>query len=83
MFNFVASKLELLGPVLNISFTSTFSFDMSVMQVGQLAALRDHFCPIGAVMKWPYRHLYDTEESEKVATRYFAAGQFRARGWTM
>lgn len=53
------------------------------MQVGQLAALRDHFCPIGAVMKWPYRHLYDTEETEKVSVRYFAAGQFRARGWTI
>ncbi|KAL9075358.1 MAG: hypothetical protein Q9161_001735 [Pseudevernia consocians] len=34
-------------------------------------------------MKWPYRHLYNTEKSEKVSIRYFAAGQFRSRGWTI
>ena len=53
------------------------------MQVGQLAGPRDRFCPVGAVTKWPYRHLYDKEESEKVSMKYFAAGQFRSRGWTM
>ena len=53
------------------------------MQVGQLAGPRDRFCPVGAVTKWPYRHLYDKEESEKVSIKYFAAGQFRSRGWTM
>ena len=56
---------------------------MNEMQVGQLAGLRDRFCPIGAVMKWPYRHLHDKEESEKVSIKYFAAGEFRSRGWTM
>ena len=53
------------------------------MQLGQLAGLRDRFCPIGAVTKWPYRHLHNKEESEKVSIKYFAAGQFRSRGWTM
>lgn len=53
------------------------------MQVGQLAGPRDRFCPVAAVTKWPYRHLYDKGESEKVSIKYFAAGQFRSRGWTM
>ena len=53
------------------------------MQVGQLAGPRERFCPVAAVTKWPYRHLYDKEESEKVSIKYFAAGQFRSRGWTM
>lgn len=56
---------------------------MANMQVGQLTDPRDRFCPLGAVTKWPYRHLHNTEESEKVSIRYFAAGQFRSRGWTI
>ncbi len=71
------------GPIANISLSSPSSFDTAKMHVGQLASSRDRFCPIGAVTKWPYRHLHNKEESEKVSIKFFADGQFRSRGWTM
>jgi len=55
---------------------------MENMKTGQLAGPNERFCPYAAVNKWPYRHLYG-DESEKVSQKFFAAGEFRSRGWTM
>lgn len=55
---------------------------MKAVKVGQLAGIDERFCPVAAVAKWPYRHLFG-EESDKVSKGYFANGRFRSRGWTM
>ena len=55
---------------------------MSEMKVGQLAGEQERFCPFAAVNKYPYKYLHG-DDSDKVAKKYFAVGQFRKRGWTM
>ncbi|KAL8706921.1 MAG: hypothetical protein Q9201_000081 [Fulgogasparrea decipioides] len=40
------------------------------------------FCPLGAVNKWPYKFLQQPD-SETISKAFFAAGQFRSRGWTL
>ncbi|KAK4693160.1 hypothetical protein P7C71_g4189, partial [Lecanoromycetidae sp. Uapishka_2] len=55
---------------------------MAEMKVGQLAGPNERFCPFAAVNKWPYRHLHG-EDSDNVSQKFFASGQFRARGWTI
>lgn len=55
---------------------------MNVLKVGQLAGVDERFCPVAAVAKWPYRHLFG-DESDKVSKEYFANGRFRSREWTM
>ncbi len=55
---------------------------MSEMKVGQLAGEQERFCPFAAVNKYPYKYLRG-DDSEKVAQKYFAFGEFRNRGWTV
>ena len=52
------------------------------MRLGELAAREYEYCPLQAVTKYPYRYL-NKGDSDAVSTAFFAAGQFRARGWSL
>ena len=52
------------------------------MRLGELASREYEFCPVQAVAKYPYRYL-NKADSEVVSNAFFAAGQFRARGWNL
>ncbi|KAL8638328.1 MAG: hypothetical protein Q9228_004515 [Teloschistes exilis] len=49
---------------------------------GQIAPRDARFCPLAAVSKWPYKFIQQPD-SETISKRFFAAGRFRARGWTL
>ena len=52
------------------------------MWYGELAPREYEFCPVQAVIKYPYRYL-NKADSEAVSNAFYAAGQFRARGWSL
>lgn len=52
------------------------------MRLGELAPREYEFCPLQAVTKYPYRYL-NNGDSELVSGALFAAGKFRARGWSL
>ena len=49
---------------------------------GQLSSLGESFCPIIAVSKFPYKYIAKTD-SERVADKFFNAGQFWMRKWDL
>ena len=58
--------------------------DPSERQVGELSKITDTFCPITAVSKFPYKYMQSSPvASEEVSRKYFAAGEFWTRHWTM
>ena len=54
----------------------------NVDQLDELALPGQEFCPYAAVAKFPYKYIAK-EHLQPVSEVYFAAGQFRARGWTL
>ncbi|KAI4256477.1 MAG: hypothetical protein LQ352_002083 [Teloschistes flavicans] len=61
---------------------SSLNLESSLPYIGQVAPRDAKFCPLAAVSKWPYRFLHQSD-AETISKRFFAAGRFRDRGWTL
>ncbi|KAI4204145.1 MAG: hypothetical protein LQ350_001336 [Teloschistes chrysophthalmus] len=61
---------------------SVSGIESSLPYIGQIAPRGTKFCPLAAVSKWPYKFIQQPD-SEIISQRFFAAGRFRARGWTL
>ena len=69
-------------PPSDIAFPPDTRMNDNSSMLGALARQGHDFCPYAALAKFPYKYI-DRAFLQPVSANFFAAGLFRARGWTL